>query len=207
MAKDNVWIHSTAEVSALAQIGEGTKVWHLAQIREDAHIGQSCIIGKGAYIDLGVTIGNRVKIQNGATIYRGATIEDGVFIGPHACLTNDRLPRAITPEGQLKTDADWEVSKTVVQYGASIGAGAIILPGLVIGRFALVGAGAVLTKDVPDYGLVVGNPAALVGFACMCGHRLAEANGSQTLRVDHEVLTVSRQFRCPHCGREYSIHT
>jgi acetyltransferase-like isoleucine patch superfamily enzyme len=207
MTEHQAWIEPTAEVSPQATVGKGTRIWHHAQVREEAQIGQSCIVGKGVYIDRGVSIGNRVKIQNGASIYRGVVIEDGVFVGPLACLTNDRLPRAITPDGDLKTDADWQVSSTVVRYGASIGAGAIILPGLTIGKFALIGAGSVVTRDVPPNGLVVGNPAGLVGFVCSCGNRLAEATETQTLSVRDQLLTFSRQFTCPNCGREYAIRT
>jgi acetyltransferase-like isoleucine patch superfamily enzyme len=195
MSIKQVQIHPTAEVSSEAQIGEGTKIWHQAQIREGAHIGRLCIIGKGVYIDFDVSIGDRVKIQNGASIYHGVTIEDGVFIGPHVCLVNDKLPRAITPEGQLKGDADWSVGRTLIQYGASIGAGAIILPGVTVGRWALVGSGAVVTKDVIAHGLVVGNPARQVGFVCACGHRLDEIS----------ITGESRQFSCPSCGREYTF--
>lgn len=164
-------IHRMAEVSDLARIGEGTKVWYYAQVREGAHVGRDCIIGKDVYIDCDVVVGDRVKIQNSASIYRGVTLADGVFIGPHACLLNDKLPRAITPTGALKCDADWEVGRTLVRYGASIGAGAMVLPGVTIGNFAMVGAGAVVTKDVPDYGLVVGNPAQLIDYVCKCGTR------------------------------------
>ncbi|MGB9880554.1 MAG: acyltransferase, partial [Anaerolineae bacterium] len=131
-------------------------------------------------------------------IYHGVTIEDGVFIGPHACLTNDKLPRAITPEGQLKRDTDWEVGKILIQYGASIGAGAIILPGVTVGRFAMVGAGAVVTKDVVAHGLVIGNPARLVGFVCQCGHRLVPWS-------DREQPGKEKRFSCPVCGREYTF--
>lgn len=207
MSAADVQIHPTAEVSSLATIGDGTRIWHQAQVREGARIGQSCIIGKGAYIDLDVVIGDRVKIQNGASIYHGVTIEDGVFIGPHACLTNDRLPRAIAPEGHLKRDADWEVGRILVQYGASIGAGAIILPGVTVGRLAMVGAGAIVTRDVVAHGLVVGNPARLVGFVCICGHRLVEANGEQALRIDEQTLKISRSFSCSACGRDYTFFT
>jgi UDP-2-acetamido-3-amino-2,3-dideoxy-glucuronate N-acetyltransferase len=168
----NITIHPTAEVSKQAVIGAKTRIWHQAQVREGARIGENCIIGKGAYIDFDVQIGGNVKIQNYASLYHGTTVEDGVFIGPYACLTNDKLPRAITPDGKLKSDAEWEVGKIQVKYGAAIGARAVVLPDITIGRFALIGAGAVVTKDVPDYGLVVGNPARLVGYVCKCGRRL-----------------------------------
>jgi acetyltransferase-like isoleucine patch superfamily enzyme len=168
----DVRIHATAEVSPDAQIGTGTSIWHHAQVREGARLGRECIVGKGAYIDFGVQIGSRVKIQNYALIYHGATLEDGVFVGPQACLANDRLPRAITPDGALKGTPDWEVGRVLIQFGASVGAGAIVLPGVTIGRFAMVGAGAVVTGDVPDHGLVVGQPARLVGYVCRCGDRL-----------------------------------
>ena len=165
-------IHPTADVSPSAQIGAGTKVWHRAHIRERSHIGAHCIIGKDVYIDVEVQIGSNVEIQNGALIYHGARISDGVFIGPQVCLTNDRIPRAIAADGSLKTASDGVVSEMEIRYGASIGAGAIILTGLVVGRFAMVGAGAVVTHDVPDYGLVVGVPARLIGYVCTCGNRL-----------------------------------
>jgi UDP-2-acetamido-3-amino-2,3-dideoxy-glucuronate N-acetyltransferase len=165
-------VHPTAEVSPLARIGEGTRIWHQAQVREGAVIGQNCVVGKGVYIDFDVAVGSNVKIQNGALLYHGLTIEDGVFIGPQVCLTNDVYPRAITPEGDLKSADDWTVGTTVIRYGASIGAGAVILPGLTIGRFALVAAGAVVTCSVPDHGLVMGVPARVVGYACRCGQRM-----------------------------------
>jgi acetyltransferase-like isoleucine patch superfamily enzyme len=170
-------IHSSAEVSPRASLGEGTQVWHGVQIREGVSIGHECILGKGVYIDFDVQIGSRCKIQNNASVFHGATLEDGVFIGPHACITNDRLPRAITPQGDLKTSDDWVVGPTVLKYGSAIGAGAIVLPGVTVGRFALVGSGAIVTRDVPDHGLVVGNPARIVGFVCACGGRLAFDRG------------------------------
>lgn len=170
-------IHPTADVSPAAHIGAGTRIWHQVQVREGAVIGENCILGKDVYIDFEVVIGDNVKIQNGALIYHGVTLEDGVFIGPQACLTNDRVPRAITPDGRLKTAEDWEVGTIRVCYGASIGAGAVILPDVTVGRFAMVAAGAVVTRSVPDYGLVVGVPARLMGYVCPCGRRLEAADG------------------------------
>ena len=166
MINENVAIHSTAEVSPKAQIGSGTRIWHFVQIREGVTIGQNCIIGKDAYVDVDVKIGDNVKIQNSALIYHGATLEDGVFIGPQVCLTNDRNPRAITSDGHLKGNDDWVVGPILIKYGASIGAGSVILPNVTIGRFALIGAGAVVTREVPDHGLVVGNPSAAC-WVCM----------------------------------------
>jgi len=178
-------IHPTAEVSPQAAIGEGTRVWHRAQIREGAVLGANCIVGKDVYIDHAVVIGNNVKIQNSALIYHGATLEDGVFIGPQACLTNDRSPRAITPDGSLKSASDWIVGPIRICYGASIGAGAIVLPDVVVGAFALVAAGAVVSKNVPPHGLVLGVPARLVGYVCACGHRLEMADGRGVCPVCH----------------------
>lgn len=167
-------IHKTAEVSARAAIGAGTSIWHLVQVREGAVIGEDCILGTGAYVDREVVIGSNVKIQNGALIYRGSTLEDGVFIGPQACLTNDRLPRAINLDGTTKSDEDWTAGPILVRYGASIGSGAVVLPGVTIGRFAMVAAGAVVTGDVPDHGLMLGVPARLDGYVCRCGERLVK---------------------------------
>lgn len=188
-------IHPTADVSPEASIGQGTVIWHQAQVREGAQIGKNCIIGKGAYVDFGVAIGDNVKVQNGAFIYHGATIEDGVFVGPNACLLNDRLPRAVTPAGTLKEESDWTVGQIRVRYGASLGAGAIVLPGVSIGRFAMVGAGAVVTRDVPDHGLVAGNPARLFGFACRCGQRLIETSRQERQSTGH----------CPLCKLDYTL--
>jgi len=181
-------IHPTADVSAQARVGGGTKIWNWAQVRETARIGRDCIIGKSVYIDVSVVIGDRCKIENNASIFSGAIIESGVFIGPHACLLNDKYPRATTPDGDLKTINDWTPSSVTVREGASIGAGAIILPGITVGRFALVGAGAVVTRDVGLHELVAGNPAVVVGFVCVCGSSLP----LETIKV------------CAECGRTYS---
>jgi acetyltransferase-like isoleucine patch superfamily enzyme len=166
-------IHPTADVSPLAEIGEGTRVWSHVQIRERARIGRNCIIGRNSYIEFDVTVGDNVKIQNNAALYVGLTVADGVFIGPHVIFTNDKLPRAINPNGSLKSADDWHVSKTHVEYGAAIGAGAIIVTGVTIGRWAMIGSGAVVTKDVPDYALVLGNPARIVGYVSATGVRCA----------------------------------
>lgn len=168
----SVYIHPSATVEDGAQIGSDTKIWHLVQVRSGAVIGAECIIGRGCFIDSGAVIGNRVKIQNYVSVYHGVTIEDGVFIGPNAVFTNDKVPRAIAPDGSLKSAADWVVSATRVGYGASIGANATIVCGVTIGRWAMIGSGAVVTKDVPDYAVVVGNPARVIGRVDEAGRRV-----------------------------------
>lgn len=176
------YIHPTAEVSDRAILGENCKIWHQAQVREGAVLGDNCIVGKGAYIDSGVQIGRNCKLQNRASVYHGVTIEDGVFVGPHVCFTNDLQPRAINPDGSLKSDSDWVESKTLVREGAAIGANSTIVAGITIGRWAMVGSGSVVTRDVPDYGLVYGNPARLHGYVSASGQKLhphgeADADG------------------------------
>jgi UDP-2-acetamido-3-amino-2,3-dideoxy-glucuronate N-acetyltransferase len=185
------YIHPSADVSPKAKIGENTRVWHQVQIREGAKIGENCILGKGVYVDFDVVIGRNVKIQNGCFVFHGAALEDGVFLGPGVILTNDKNPRAINPDGSLKKDNDWEVGKTLIKRGASLGAGSIILPGVTVGEFAMAGAGAVVTKDVPPHALVVGTPARLIGFVCDCGARLGK--GKKTGAVINAV--------CPKCAK------
>lgn len=155
--------HPTAEISENAEIGKNTKIWHYVQIREGTKIGKECILGKDVYIDTNVKIGNNVKIQNGVSIYHGVVIEDGVFIGPHVCFTNDKHPRAIDKNGNLKTADNWQADETFVKKGASIGANSTILPGITIGEYAMIGAGSVVAKDVPAYALVYGNSAEIHG--------------------------------------------
>lgn len=188
-------IHRTAEVSSDAQIGEGTSIWNQAQVREGAIIGENCVLSKDVYVDFGVRIGNNVKIQNGVSVYHGVTLEDGVFVGPHVCFTNDKYPRAINPDGSLKGSDDWEVSATVIKYGAALGARSVILPGVIIGEWAMTAAGALVTHDVPPYGLVVGHPARLRGFVCPCGFRL-QRDGEASDMV---------HARCSKCGTTIDI--
>ena len=165
-------IHPTAQVSAKATVDRTARVWNWVQIREGARIGAGTILSKGVYVDSNVQIGNNSKIQNNVSIYHGVTIEDGVFVGPHACFTNDKYPRAINRNGSLKNENDWTVSQTLVKRGASIGANATITPGVTIGEFSMVAAGAVVTRDVPCQALVAGVPARVIGYVCICGRRL-----------------------------------
>lgn len=190
--------HSTSDVSPQASIGDGTKIWQHCQVREGAVLGRNCILSKGVYIDAGVHIGNNVKIQNGISVYHGVTLEDGVFCGPHCVFTNDRQPRAINADGTLKSADDWIMSETLVKLGASIGAHATIVCGITIGRWAMIGAGSVVTRDVPDYGLMYGNPARLRGFVCPCGEKLIEAGNGKALPGDVHL-------NCPRCHTQVSI--
>lgn len=161
---DDIIIHPTASVDPRAEIGSGSRIWINVQIRENAKIGSSCILSKDVYIDHAVTIGNACKIQNSVSVYNGVTIGDEVFVGPNACFTNDKVPRANNP--------DWSVTPTQVNSGASIGANATIVCGITIGEYAMVAAGSVVTKDVEPYSLVMGNPARHVGFVDKAGNRV-----------------------------------
>jgi len=175
-----LYIHSSAEVEDGATIGPDTKIWHLCHVRRGAQIGSECVLGRGVFIDSGVIIGSRVKIQNYVSVFHGVTVEDGVFIGPHVCFTNDRLPRAVNPDQTLKRGDDWTLSTTLLCAGASIGANATIVCGITIGHWAMVGAGSVVTHDVPEFGLVVGNPARLIGYICACGIRYTTPDAART---------------------------
>lgn len=154
--------HPTAEIASTASIGSKTIIENHTIIGENAKIGEQCKIHRNIYIDDDVCIGNKVKIQDNVMIPHGVTIEDGVFIGPSVAFTNDKWPRSITEDGELKTSADWVCSETLVKYGASIGANATIVCGITIGEWAMIGAGAVITKDVPPHALVIGNPGKII---------------------------------------------
>ncbi|MBI5667353.1 MAG: N-acetyltransferase [Chloroflexi bacterium] len=168
-----MFIHPTAEVEPGATIGENSKIWHLCHVRRDARIGSDCVLGRGVFVDAGVQIGSRVKIQNYVSVFHGVTIEDGVFVGPHVCFTNDMFPRAVNADMSLKAADDWVLVETRVRAGAAIGANSTIVCGITIGRWAMIGAGSVVTKDVPDYALVVGNPARIIGYVTPSGQRVA----------------------------------
>ncbi len=189
------FVHPSADVSPEASIGQGTRIWRHAHIREGAVIGETCNIGKGVYVEAGVHIGSRVKIENNVSVFAGVIVEDGVFLGPHVCFTNDMFPRAITPDGALKSADDWEITPTVIKYGASIGANSVIRCGVTIGEFALIGAGSVVTRDVPPHALVFGNPARHHGYVCACARPLSN------LRADGEMLVGW----CAFCERACEI--
>jgi UDP-2-acetamido-3-amino-2,3-dideoxy-glucuronate N-acetyltransferase len=187
--RNDVQIAGSADVDPEARLGAGTKVWHLAQIREHARLGVNCVVGRGAYVGVGVVLGDNVKLQNYALVYEPARLADGVFVGPAAVFTNDEYPRSVTPEGTLKTDADWHPVGVTVGEGASIGARAVCVAPVTIGRWALVAAGAVVVKDVPDFALVAGVPARRIGWVGRAGVPLQRKDDG---------LWV-----CPQTGAEY----
>lgn len=158
------YIHPSAHVSEQAHIGENTKVWINVQIREQASIGDNCIISKDVYIDHAVQIGQRCKIQNSVSVYAGVTIKDDVFVGPNVSFTNDKIPRAFNQE--------WKITPTLVENGVSIGANATIVCGVTLGEYCMVASGSVVTKDVPPYSLVMGNPAKVVSKIDEAGNRV-----------------------------------
>ena len=187
MKDKNIFLHPSAEVAADAVIGEGTKIWHQCQVMPGARIGSGCKLGKSVYVDFGVQIGDRVKVQNGISIYKGVRVEDDVLLGPHMAFTNDLYPRAFNDQ--------YEIVPTLVRRGTSIGANATIVCGVTLGAYCMVGAGAVVTADVPDFALVVGNPARVAGYVCACGKRL---DVDYKKRRDGEV-------KCDRCGKHFRI--
>lgn len=182
-------IHPTALIAAGAHIGKGTEIGPHVQVCEGAYIGEQCLLNIGVYVDHHVHIGDCVLVENYVSLYHGVTIENGVFIGPQVVFTNDTYPRAITADGMLKRGQENEVPHILVKEGASIGAGSVILPGLTIGRWAMVGAGAVVTRNVLDHAIVFGNPARQWDFACVCGWPL---------------LPDGDGWTCPACRRHYT---
>ena len=166
--KAATFVDPTADVSAEASLGDGCQVWRQVHIREHAQLGPGCKIGDAAYIGPGVRLGANCKVLNQALLYEGVELEDGVFVGPQVCFTNDFLPRAVNPDLSLKTADDWQIGRTRVREGASIGAQSVVIAGVTIGRWALVGAGTVVTRDVPDHALVFGNPGRIRGWVCRC---------------------------------------
>jgi UDP-2-acetamido-3-amino-2,3-dideoxy-glucuronate N-acetyltransferase len=174
-------LNESADISATAFIDESASVWHLAQVRELANIGSGVIVGRGAYIGPGVRVGANSKIQNFALVYEPAELGVGVFIGPGVVLTNDHRPRAVNPDGSFKTSKDWESVGVTVRDGASIGARAVCVAPITIGRWSMVAAGAVVIDDVPDFALVVGVPARRIGWVGRQGSRLERVSGSDGL--------------------------
>lgn len=174
-------VHPTSILDKGVTLGEGTRVWQFCHLQAGATVGKGCTLGQNVNLGPGVQVGDGVKIQNNVSVYQGVTLENQVFCGPSAVFTNDRTPRAPYPKGP------GGYLPTLVREGATIGANATVVCGVTIGRWAMVAAGAVVTKDVPDHRLVAGCPARIIGWVCRCGHRL------------------DGDFRCPACGRNYWV--
>ena len=176
------WAHNTSIVSDTAQVGDGTKIWQFCNIMSGAIIGQDCNIGQNVFVEGGVCIGNRVKVKNNVSLYTGVICEDDVFLGPNCVFTN-----VITPRSFVERKSEFR--QTILKTGCSIGANATIICGNVIGEYAMIGAGAVVTKDVKPFELVVGNPARRIGYVCKCGERLSES---------------AQELKCDRCGKLYN---
>lgn len=182
-------VHPSADVDERATLGDGTSVWHLAQVRENAVLGKGCIVGRGAYVGSGVRMGDHCKLQNYALVYEPAVLGDGVFVGPAVVFTNDHYPRSVTPDMELKRGDDWEPVGVTVRDGASIGARAVCVAPVTIGAWAMVAAGSVVVKDVPDFALVAGVPARRIRWVGHAGVPLEPAG--------------ENLWRCPQTGRTY----
>ena len=182
-----VYVDPTAIIDDKVSLGSGTKVWHFVHIMECAKIGEDCIISDYVYVGRGVKIGNRVKLENRATVYEGVTIEDNVFVGPHVTFTNDLYPRSFSK--------DWKILPTLVKEGCSIGAGTVVVCSVTIGEYALIGAGSVVTENIPPHALAYGNPARIRGFVCRCSRKLVTPEKAK----DHVSM------KCPVCNEKYKI--
>jgi len=182
-AESGVFIHESAYVDEPATIGSGTKIWHFSHVMKNVRIGENCSFGQNVFIASNVRIGRNVKVQNNVSIYEGVVLEDDVFCGPSMVFTNVLTPRSGHPRNQSS-----DYSTTQVRRGASIGANATIVCGHTVGAHAFIGAGAVVTSDIPDYAIALGCPARIVGYACECGLRLHFESG---------------RAQCPGCQREY----
>lgn len=185
----NVYVDPTAIIDNGVSLGSGTKIWHFVHVMKDAKIGKDCVLADYVYVGRGVKIGNAVKLENRATVYEGVTIEDKVFVGPHVTFTNDLIPRSF--------NTDWKILQTLVKEGSSIGAGTVIVCGSTIGEYSLVGAGSVVTKNIPPHALAYGNPARIRGFVCRCARKLE----TEEKKKDHVLM------KCPVCSEKYKIAT
>jgi UDP-2-acetamido-3-amino-2,3-dideoxy-glucuronate N-acetyltransferase len=181
----NYFVHESSYVDEPCEIGEGTKIWHFSHVMANSKIGRGCNIGQNVVVSPQVTIGDNVKLQNNVSVYTGVELEDDVFCGPSMVFTNVVNPRSAISRKD-------EYRKTLVKKGASIGANATVVCGHTIGRYAFIGAGAVVTKDVPDFALIVGNPGRIAGWMCRCGIRLELGRDGKTESVD-----------CTACGAGY----
>ncbi|MBI3653832.1 MAG: N-acetyltransferase [Acidobacteria bacterium] len=181
----NYFVHPSSYVDEPCEIGEGTKIWHFSHIMKNSRIGRHCNLGQNVVISPEVTIGDNVKIQNNVSVYTGVELEDDVFCGPSMVFTN-----VVNPRSQVSRKDEYR--KTLVKKGASIGANATVVCGHTIGRFAFIGAGSVVTKDVPDYALIVGNPGRLTGWMCACG-----------IRLNFPRDAAAQACRCTACGKNY----
>ena len=184
-----VRIVGSADVDERATVGDGSSIWHLAQVREDAVLGRNCVVGRGAYVGTAVRIGDNCKIQNYALVYEPAVLEDGVFVGPAVVLTNDTFPRSINPDGTLKSGTDWQAVGVTLRHGCSVGARAVCVAPVTVGRWATVAAGSVVTRDVPDFALVAGVPARRLKWVGRAG-----------VPLDHR---GSGRWRCPATAEEF----
>jgi len=188
MTKETFFVHESSYVDENVEIGAGTKIWHFSHVQSGAKIGKNCSLGQNVNIGNNVTIGNNVKIQNNVSVYEGVELHDYVFCGPSMVFTN-----IINPRSEFPQRGPEYYKKTIINKGASLGANSTIVCGNTIGKYAFIGAGAVVTKDVPDYALVAGNPAKIIGWMCTCG-----------MKLDFTIDTITQEDSiCKKCGGEY----